>query len=155
MFNEATFREILFPLSISQNIASLNTFVQKVTKLIITLVSGIKVPGRLLIFKKISTRHMLIPVTPFTYFWNFFHSPHLFRTLFFLFRNIKSWRNNELLFNYSYKNILFRVLVNLLFFDYPNRQVRNFTSFFKTCTCTRCSFVSIVNGFSHLISFKK
>ena len=75
---------------------------------------------------------------------------------FFLFRNIKPWRNKKLLFNYSYKNLLFRLLTNLLFFDYPNHQVRNFTtSFFKTCTCTRCSFVSIVNGFSHLISFKK
>ena len=76
---------------------------------------------------------------------------------FFLFPNIKSWRNKKLLFNYSYKNFLFRVLINLLFFFYySNHQVRNFTtSFFKTCTCTRCSFVSIVNGFSHLISFQK
>ena len=98
----------------------------------------------------------LFPPTPFIYFWNFFHPPRLFRTLFFLFSNIKSWRNKKLLFNYSYKNLLFRLLTNLLFFDYPNHQVRNFTtSFFKTCTCTRCSFVSIVNGFSHLISFKK
>ena len=75
---------------------------------------------------------------------------------FFIFRNIQSWGNKKLLFNYSYKNFLFRVLVNLLFFDYPNHQVRNFTtSFFKTCTCTRCSSVTIVNGFSHLISLKK
>ena len=106
--------------------------------------------------KKISAQDMLIPVTLFIYFWNFFRPPRLFWTLFFLFRNIKSWRNKKLLFNYSYKNLLFCVLINLLFFDYPNHQVQNFTtSFFKTCTCTRCSFVSIVNGFSHLISMKK
>ena len=124
----------------------------------LTLVSGINVPGRLLIFKKISIQDMLIPATPFIYFWNFFHPPSLFRTLFFLFRNIKSRRNKKLLLNYSYKNFWFRVLINLFFLDYPNHQNRNFTtSFFKTCTCTctRCSFVSIVNGFSHLISFMK
>ena len=75
---------------------------------------------------------------------------------FFLFRNIKSWRNEKLLFNHSYNNLLFRVLINLPFFNYPNHQARNFTtSFFKTCTCTRCSFVDTVNGFSHMISFKK
>ena len=96
----------------------------------------------------------------------FSHSVYLFLKLFpptpfisdafFLFRNIKPWRNKKLLFNYSYKNLLFRLLTNLLFFDYPNHQVRNFTtSFFKTCTCTRCSSVTIVNGFSHLISLKK
>ena len=122
---------------------------------LLTLMSGINVPGRLLIFKKISIQDMLISTTPFIFFLNIFHPPRLFRTLFFLFGKIKSWRNKKKLFNYSYKN-LFRVLINLLFSDYPNHQVRNFTtSFFKTCTCTRCSFVSIVNGFSHLISFKK
>ena len=92
---------------------------------------------------------------PVYFFLNIFHPPRLFRTLFFLFGKIKSWRNKKKLFNYSYKN-LFRVLINLLFSDYPNHQVRNFTtSFFKTCTCTRCSSVTIVNGFSHLISLKK
>ena len=115
-----------------------------------------KRPGTFINFQKILSQDMLIPATPFIYFWNFFHPPSLFRTLFFLFRNIKSRRNKKLLFNYSYKNLWFRVLINLLFFDYPNHQNRSFTtSFFKTCTCTRCSFVSIVNGFSHLISFKK
>ena len=33
-----------------------------------TLVSGINLLRRLLIFKKISTQGMLIPVTPFVYF---------------------------------------------------------------------------------------
>ena len=75
---------------------------------------------------------------------------------FFLFRNIKSWNFFKLLFNHSYNNLLFRVLINLPFFNYPNHQARNFTtSFFKTCTCTRCSFADTVNGFSHMISFKK
>ena len=95
-----------------------------------TLVSRINVPGRLLIFKKIPTQDMLFPATPFIYFWNFFHPLRLFRTPFFLFRNIKLWRNKKLLFNYSYKNLLFRVLINLLFFDYPNHQLRNFTTSF-------------------------
>ena len=117
--------------------------------------SGINIPGHLLIFKKISTQDMLIPDTPFIYFLNFFHPPRLFWMLFF---SSRTYNHEEIknFFNYSYKNLLFCVLINVLFFDYPNHQVRNFTtSFFKTCTCTRCSFVSIVNGFSHLISFKK
>ena len=47
-----------------------------------TLVSGINVPGRLLIFKKISTQDKIIPATRFIYFWNFFHPLRLFRPLF-------------------------------------------------------------------------
>ena len=62
---------------------------------------------------------------------------------FFFFRNIKSWRNEKLLFNYSYRNLLFRVLINLLFFDYSNHQVQNFmASFFyiKTIKRETCVF---------------